>query len=729
MIQPRIDLPIGPNPPALAFPHFPTRQQAIVWRNWQLVPVERLAKVLRTDAPTILKLAGDLGLPLPPVVSPSWLTRGYITLIRNNWHLLPYAQLLELVDWTVEQMDNSLREEDFLWGRLGSLKPQCEGVYYSPLSPDQIRRTLEIRQTMEKHFPDHDTSHDEPPFAFVESFQKTRPNRPISKKSNRFDLRLIYPYFAVYGDPLLNPQIDPFPDGLLERLAEEGINGVWMQGLLYTLVRWDPAPEMSAGCDTRIKNLRALARRAEKYGIGLYLYFNEPRALPLRFFDRYPEWKGVELEEFGLATLCTSHPPVLDLLRRNTETLFREAPELAGVFTITMSENPTHCHSRWTGHQCPRCAPRPVPEVVAQVNCTIEQGVHAAKPGARVIVWAWGWDLKWASRAIDLLPDNVELMCTSEEALPTHIGGIPANILDYSISQVGPGDHARQLWGYASKRGLKTMAKVQMNNTWECFTVPYIPAVDLVEKHLNNLNDLGINGLMVSWTLGGYPGGNLDLLSTSSETLALEKFGPRAAPVIRQAWNLFSRAFPEFPFYCSIEHPALYFGPQSHGPANLLYATPTAYSATVATYPYDDLTRWRGIYHEEIYENQFRKLSETWKQGLEQLGLALPMIDAEHRQAFDDLNRVAWAVYCHFRSSFLQTAFIRLRDSETSDKASKMFPILEEEIDLAKTLYQLARQDSRLGFESSSHYAYTLNDLREKVINCEYLRLFFAPKK
>ena len=30
-------------------------------------------------------------------MSPHWRRRGYITLVRRNWHLLPYEQLLMLV--------------------------------------------------------------------------------------------------------------------------------------------------------------------------------------------------------------------------------------------------------------------------------------------------------------------------------------------------------------------------------------------------------------------------------------------------------------------------------------------------------------------------------------------------------------------------------------------------------------------------------------------------------
>jgi hypothetical protein len=41
-------------------------------------------------------------------------------------------------------------------------------------------------------------------------------------------------------------------------------------------------------------------------------------------------------------------------------------------------------------------------------------------------------------------------------------------------------------------------------------------------------------------------------------------------------------------------------------------------------------------------------------------------------------------------------------------------------------LYEIARQDSRIGFEAANHYAYTLNDLKEKVVQCEWLRERFS---
>ena len=80
---------------------------------------------------------------------------------------------------------------------------------------------------------------------------------------------------------------------LLARLAASGVDGVWLQGVLYTLAPfpWDPA--LSARYEERLDNLRELVARARRYGIGIYLYLNEPRAMPVEFFGAYPELRGV----------------------------------------------------------------------------------------------------------------------------------------------------------------------------------------------------------------------------------------------------------------------------------------------------------------------------------------------------------------------------------------------------------------------------------------------------
>ena len=81
--------------PAVEFSWFPSRQHAFVFRNWTMVPVERLAKVLETSVENISGLAVSMGLPPQDNIEPQWnSSKGYITVIRSNWNLLNYDQLV-----------------------------------------------------------------------------------------------------------------------------------------------------------------------------------------------------------------------------------------------------------------------------------------------------------------------------------------------------------------------------------------------------------------------------------------------------------------------------------------------------------------------------------------------------------------------------------------------------------------------------------------------------------
>src|SRR6185437_1791679 len=139
-------LPVGSAPPALPVPHFPDRLHAYVWRNWQLVPLEQLAAVVGATAEDVLRIGRAMGLAGPPEVSADQRRRSAITVIRRNWHLLPYDQLLALLGWTAEELSYSLREDDFLWHKLGRLKPQCERLEYRRPDAEAMARAEEIGQ-------------------------------------------------------------------------------------------------------------------------------------------------------------------------------------------------------------------------------------------------------------------------------------------------------------------------------------------------------------------------------------------------------------------------------------------------------------------------------------------------------------------------------------------------------------------------------------------------------
>ena len=131
------DLPMGSAPAPLRFEHFPTVWQTFLWRNHSYFPEEKLAEILQCPVATVREAAAALGLPPQRTVNPKWLSHGYLTIIRENWHILNYRQMLQLLGWKAEQLAYTLKEEDFCWGKLGALKPDCPEVKYAPLTPEQ----------------------------------------------------------------------------------------------------------------------------------------------------------------------------------------------------------------------------------------------------------------------------------------------------------------------------------------------------------------------------------------------------------------------------------------------------------------------------------------------------------------------------------------------------------------------------------------------------------------
>jgi len=71
-------LPVGDHPTPGALPHFPDRLHAVIWRNWELAPVERLAKVLRATPEQVEEIARSMGLPEAQPISPEVWQRSYI---------------------------------------------------------------------------------------------------------------------------------------------------------------------------------------------------------------------------------------------------------------------------------------------------------------------------------------------------------------------------------------------------------------------------------------------------------------------------------------------------------------------------------------------------------------------------------------------------------------------------------------------------------------------------
>ena len=309
----------------------------------------------------------------------------------------------------------------------------------------------------------------------------------------------------------------------------------------------------------------------------------------------------------------------------------------------------------------------------------------------------------------------------------------------------GPARGPQNHWALAKKRGLKTLAKIQANCTWEISAVPYLPVMNLVAQHCSNLADTDIDGLMLSWSVGGYPSPNLQLVTcfdaeprpTVDQALAKvaeARYGPDAAADVLQAWSKFSTAFAEYPFHGG---PAL-----RRADAVRAGQSPVSRSRPSTMPPWSDSpttisTAWRAIYPAQVLAGQFEKIAAGWDEGLSLFQARQPRQRISQQANLREDAGLAEAAGLHFRSVANQVRFILARNALLSgsrndaERQAARSPRSRgsppRRFKTAQRLFTLVCRDSRIGFEASNHYYYLPLDLVEKVVNCEYVRNTWLP--
>ena len=686
---------------AITFSHFPTRHQAFIFRAYEYITPAKIAQVLKTSEEKVRKAAADMGL-VDYNPGSIWLNRGYITIIRRMWHILPYEQLLELLDMDEDTLAVTLREDDFLNIKLGE-KPVCEPVYWQDLTPEQEKQTAEIKKVMQTV----DLS-GAAPFDFKFDVPEIK-----FEGKELFKTRMIYAFSGLFLHAFDVDSREFCPDEQLEAYRKLGVNGIWTQGVLSQLTEFPFEPSISKGYEKRLERMRDFADRLEKFGMKLYLYINEPRFMPPEFFDKYPHIKGHQMKS-PKACMCTSTPEVQAYLTNNIEALCRAVPKLGGLFTITRSENLTNCYSHSNGKylpdppNCPRCSKRSVGEVIGEVMECIAEGARRVSPDIKVMAWSWSW---WIHNEdiIRHLPKDVILFSQSEKGIPFNIGGVDGEIADYSMSIIGPGELAKQEWQWAKECGLETGAKVQINTTWECSTVPALPVFPSIEEHVKGVKEHGVEHLLLSWTLGGYPCANI---AHAAKYFYEKATLPEDSENLKNAAELFVKAFKEFPFAVGV----LYKGPQNAGPSNLLFEEPTGYTASMTCYAYDDLNSWRSDYPVEVFEEQIKKLCEGWEKGL-------ALLENEPECETVIMARAAYAIY---KSSLNQIRFIRARDA--GDRKTAL-AAAKDELEMSRLMLEYMNKNAAIGYEAANHYYFSKGQLAEKIVNCNYIINKFQKDK
>ena len=715
--------PIFEDMPPLRYDWFPTKWQCFIYRNWDMVTPVTMARVLGTDAATVTAAAADLGLAESTANEELWRTRGYVTLIRANWHLLDFSGLCTLLAWDEGYLAYILKEDDFLEVKLGGKKPDVLPLTVTPLTEGEQKKTAAIRRVTEElraRIPAPSVA----PFDFSAVYPKDL--SPVSGES-RMEGNYICAYEALYGDIFNDHSLieKSLPEDMLAAYAALGIEGIVCQAVLSSLIPCKYAPALSEGWEHRLQGLNKVIARLGKYGLKVYLYINEPREFPDAVFEKHPHLRG-DVRQEGYASLCLSVPEAQEYLRESIRTLTALAPGIGAYSICTASENHTNCYSHKADGMttCPRCASLRRSDLFSLVVRLVAEGAHAVDPSIRIIAATWGWDQLGGStlEVIDKLPKAAAVWAVSEHKAQRTYENVTVSVADYSIAIPGPAEHALTLWDRARRAGVRVAAKIQLGNSWELSAVPFIPVYGHFYAAIRSLCEGASPEIVqLTWTMGSFPSPVFRMFAEMTRKdmpiPALEDILPSLYPNadrerLLAAIARLDEAFDEFPF--SVH--SMYNGPQHMGPALPLWREPTGWRSCMVGPIYDDMTVAANAYDGPygVFLRQYERLVTKWAEGLAMLREAF----IGRRLTDDDrmLLDCAEVAYLHFASSKNHLLFIRDRAERMNDD------LLREEETMAIREAEIMGTNPTIGFEATNHYFFTRTDLFEKVLNCRYLR-------
>jgi len=577
-----------------------------------------------------------------------------------------------------------------------------------------------------------------------------------------FSPRIIRSPFSDYSGDEVENCLQDYPETYLKEIAREGYNGIWLRVILREIVPSTPFPEFGNKGKEQLGALNKLVVKAGRFGVKVYLYLCEPRGFRAKdpFWQRHPEVKGqpVTFQATGgkdglYFALCSSTTAVKEFLEESSFNLFRQVPGLGGVFLITASEHHTHCYSHFPKLQkeysdpnieawsrakflCPRCIGRRPTEVVAEIIRLINRGVKSAAPKAEVIAWTWSWSILEPDpqkELIALLPKDVILMSDWERGGQKKVCGRRYPLDEYSFSYPGPSPRFKKQLEIAKKRGMRTMAKIQIGTTHELASVPYLPLPHLLAAKMQKLNEFRVDGYLGCWIMGGNVSPMSKLAGRMSQRpqvspskaikeLAGAEFGERSAAAVTRAWRCFATAWRKYPF--SI--PFLYYGPINYATAYPLSLNLKKKAPTASWRPLprdkkghlllgDNLEVWVKPFGPQIIVNAFRELLKVWETGVAILRRAWEK-DKQNQRLKEELN-LTKHIALSIRSSInIIRFYLLLRKDRESRVLLQIKRIFKAEMQIAVEDKKLVEFDRRLGYHPEAHiHLFTLKDLDYKI--------------
>lgn len=558
-------------------------------------------------------------------------------------------------------------------------------------------------------------------------------------------------------------------------LVEHGFNGIWLRGRLRDLMQSNVLPGLNdSRRQERLDSLRAVIARGRAAGIGVYLFFNDPLALPAHdpFWRAHPDLAGETHRDHAgqcdsgvqnVVALCLSTPTVARFFEEAAASVLRDLPSLAGVILITASEHHSHCWSHYVRYglddgmtlpsvapmRCPRCARREPAELVSQIARGWRNAADAHAPQCRVIAWNWSWSLWYRDpqrEVLDALPPGVDVMADWERGGQRAWRGRTIVVDEYSLGYAGPSERFLGTRAAARQAGRAVLAKLQIGTTHEIATVPNLPLLTNLHQKLAGLHEHGIAGFMGAWNFGCTLTLNTyairHFLERPAEyrdrdrflaSLAQSYLGVTDPVAVIRAWEQFARDFENYPFHIQL----LYFSPLNDAPAHPLsfrYTGTPLGDSWVAHAFGDRLEDCLGPFTMVEVADAFAALDRGWQEGLAGYAQALRNLApdataAQHQHAAEEL-RCAQMIDLQFRSAANLFRFHQERQRLMAERGlvapcdlprtEALESILCDEIRNAQDALPLVEADPRLGFHQEARvYMYDATLIRKKIAQME----------
>jgi hypothetical protein len=557
-------------------------------------------------------------------------------------------------------------------------------------------------------------------------------------------------FFGPIKRPPLNrdelmDDVDYYPDAYLNRLAHEGVNGLWLS------VEWKDVTqttfrEPDPGMERRLAKLRRTVATCARHGIKIWLYSNEPEGFHSAddpMLKAHPGMAGAGWSSRRF--ICPNSEAGRQFIYESTRSIFSSVRGLGGMINISLGEHGSSCLDAVGVESdrrpdCPRCSRVPNWQTLAAGQGAMARGIKAGDPGAEYICWlympSWKPLAPWVYELGAHMPEDVTLQVNFESGALKYQLDKPRIGGDYWLSFIGPSDRFARIAGQASACGTPVSAKLQVGCSHESATIPFMPVPSILYRKYKTMPGLNVTSAMQCWYFGNYPGvmnraaGRLafeDFSGTEDDfllALARPEWGGEAETAVR-AWKHFSDGFQHFPLSTRFQ----WWGPMHAAPVWPLHLKP-ALKPLQPTWLVGDPC---GDAVGEVLDNHTlaeavilsRQMSEEWGKGVALLKPLAPRF-AGNRERLLDIG-LAEAIGIQFASAYNVLNFYSLRSRlfdlpppEALRCLAEMEAVARQEIANSERLAALCAADSRLGFHSEAErhqYSGTRLKWRAEVLN------------